>query len=301
MKILLVGLKKSYQLIRVREEGEKRGHQVEGCYTSDLIIDLSESGLHPRLASDDLYQYDLIYFWALDKCKHEWYIAGQHLRQYHNTIIVDASALKKGSGTYASPLLEYRLQTEYGLRFPKTVTLSSGQSFQSLSMTFNYPVIIKGSQSRQGRGVFLAQNQEEALSLIKRHATKYPSMAIREFIPNDGDIRIFTVGYRAIGAMKRARIDGDYRSNISQGALGSPFDLDAHPAVREMAETLSRLTEIEIAGVDIMLHQDNGLPYILEINPGPEMAGLERYTKTNAGLEIIRYFESLHQKKNEGQ
>jgi glutathione synthase/RimK-type ligase-like ATP-grasp enzyme len=120
---------------------------------------------------------------------------------------------------------------------------------------------------------------------------------IREYIPNDGDIRVFCVGYSAIGAMKRTPPKGDFRSNISVGGSGTEYDLSKNPKVKEIAEKFSRVMELEIAGVDVMIHKDIGEPYILEINPGPQFMGLEKYTKTNAALEIIKYFEFLYKKR----
>ncbi|BCX15037.1 MAG: hypothetical protein KatS3mg088_720 [Patescibacteria group bacterium] len=35
MKILIAGLVENIQVVRLREEGEKRGHVVDGCYATD--------------------------------------------------------------------------------------------------------------------------------------------------------------------------------------------------------------------------------------------------------------------------
>ena len=63
--------------------------------------------------------------------------------------------------------------------------------------------------------------------------------------------------------------------------------------MKEIAETLSRLNQNQIAGVDIIINQETSEPYILEINAGPQFRGLEEYTNVNAALEIIKYFETL--------
>ena len=48
MRILIVGLVKNPQFLRVKEEGEARGHSVIGCYASDLIIEVSEGDFSVR-------------------------------------------------------------------------------------------------------------------------------------------------------------------------------------------------------------------------------------------------------------
>ena len=161
---------------------------------------------------------------------------------------------------------------------------------------FNFPVILKLSGGRQGKSVFLLKTLVELEEKIDENKHLKHYFLIREFIPNDGDIRVFTVGYKAIGAMERTPPRGDFRSNISQGGRGAEFDLNNNFEIKELAEKASKLIKTEIAGVDIMIHKETKKPYILEINPGPQFMGLEKYTKTNVALEIIKYFEEVVKK-----
>jgi ribosomal protein S6--L-glutamate ligase len=142
----------------------------------------------------------------------------------------------------------------------------------------------------------MANSKDEIEKIIKENKEISPSFIIREFIPNDGDIRVFTVGYLAIGAMKRIPPEGDFRSNISLGGTGENYELEKYPKVKLLAEKAAEITGTEIAGVDIILHKETGNPYILEVNPGPQFTGFEKYTGVNAALEIIKYFEILHSK-----
>ena len=156
-------------------------------------------------------------------------------------------------------------------------------------------MIIKTAEGRQGKGVFKVDSKVELEKAVEELPQESPAFVVREFIPNDGDIRIFTIGYKAIGAMKRTPREGDFRSNISQGGSGEPYELDKYPEIKELAEKVSKITKTEIAGVDIIIHKETGKPYILEVNPGPQFTGLEKYTGVNAAGEIIKYFEKLRQ------
>jgi RimK family alpha-L-glutamate ligase len=192
---------------------------------------------------------------------------------------------------YLTPAADYLKQTKAEIRYPKSVVLYASADPEEAAKDFSFPLIVKISASRQGKGVFKIKSLDELKRLFSKHKDETPALVLREFIPNDGDVRVFTVGYQAIGAMKRTPKKGDFRSNISQGGSGSQFDLAKHLGVKKMAEKLSQLTRTEIAGVDIMLHQKTQKPYVLEINPGPQFTGLEKYTNTNAALEIIKFFE----------
>ena len=293
MKILIVGLKKNEQLKRLKAEGEKRGHEVRGCYTSELTIRVGRNNFDPTLRGEPLTQFDLIYIWSVGKRRWEWYTAAHWLSKKGVKIVYEKT-ISPDYLYYLTPAIDYLRQHENNLPFPKSAVLFDARSVESIIANFEFPLIMKISGGRQGRGVFMLEDQKDLEDKIKELKDVSPSFVIREFIPNDGDIRVFTVGYKAIGAMKRmATVEGEFRSNISQGGKGEVFDLDSRPEIREIAEKLSKITRTEIAGVDIMIHKETGQPYILEINPGPQFMGLEEYTNTNAALEIIKYFESL--------
>jgi len=298
MKILVVGLVKNDQLGRLRKEAEKRGHSADGCYTSELVIETGNNFFTPTLRGKSLESYELIYIWSVGKRRWEWYTAALYLREKFGTVIVNQKCISPEYNFYLTPAIDYYLQVKTNLPFPRSAIVFSASSVDSVIQGFNFPVILKTSGGRQGRGVFKIEDINELKAVVRKLITASPSLVIREFIPNDGDIRVFTVGYKAIGAMKRTPTrEGEFRSNISQGGRGEKYNLDSNPKVREIAQKASRVLATEIAGVDVMLHKETGEPYILEINPGPQFTGLEKYTGVNAAGEIIKYFESLHAKK----
>jgi RimK family alpha-L-glutamate ligase len=298
MKILIVGLKKNPQLTRIVEEGKKRGHKVEGCFTSELVINAEKDSFKPTLRGRPI-NYDLIYLWAAGRRRWEWYTTAYYLKQKYETIVVNNKVVDPNYKLFLTPAMNYMKQVKEELPFPKSILIFSEKSVDLVIDKYIFPVILKSSATKQGRGVFLLNSTEELKDKIIKLKKDSWSFIIREFIPNNGDIRVFTVGYKAIGAMKRTPArKGEFRSNISVGGKGEKYDLKKTPKVRELAERMSKISQTEIAGVDIMLHKDTGDPYILEINPGPQFTGFEKYTGINAAGEIIKYFESL-KKKNE--
>ena len=297
MKILIVGLVKNIQFERLREEGEKRGHRVEGCYVSELIIYCSNEEFSPSLRGRPL-DYDLIALWSLGQRRWEWYTAAGYLFETKNTIIVNSKVVDPTYKLYLSPSMNYYKQFREGISFPKSAVIFSKKSIPRVIDKFKFPLIVKLSQGRQGRGVYMAENVEALYKIAEDLEEKKEAFIIREYIPNDGDIRVFTVGYRAIGAMRRIPAKGEFRSNISLGGRGEKFDLEKYPEIRKIAETASKITGTEIAGVDIMINKETGKPYTLEVNPGPQFMGLEKYTGVNAAEEIIKYFEELYNKSH---
>lgn len=292
MKILIAGLTKKRQFQRFKEEGEKRGHIVEGCLASDLTIIASNESFTPKINGKDLNSYDLIYM-IVGSRLWEWYTAAVYLNKKLKTKIVNKKAIDPNYNFFLTPAIDYLRQFESSLPFPKSVVLFSENSVDSIASDFDFPVILKTSQGHRGEGVSKINSIDELKKVVAEITEHMKSCVIREFIPNDGDIRVFCVGYNAIGAMKRTPKEGEFRSNISQGGSGSVFDLENNPKIKELAEKTAKVMQTEIAGVDIIIDKETGNPYILEVNPGPQFDGLETYTKVNAAGEIIKYFESL--------
>jgi RimK family alpha-L-glutamate ligase len=292
MKILIAGLKKDYQLVRLREEGKNKGHIVDGCYSSELTIVCDKGSFKPTLRGKSLDSYNLIYL-MVSKRRWEWYTACLYLSKKNNTISVNQKSIDASYNLYMTPAIDYLRQTESDLSYPKSALIYSKGSIDSVISEFKFPVIVKNAQGRQGKGVFKVNDKEELIEKVSELEKMGQAIVVREFIPNAGDVRVFCVGKSAIGAMKRTPNAGEFRSNISLGGTGAKFDLEKNPEVKKMAERAAEITRTEIAGVDIIINKETGLPYILEVNPGPQFEGLEKYTGVNAAGKIIEYFEKL--------
>jgi RimK family alpha-L-glutamate ligase len=295
MRILVVGLVKNPQLARVKEEGKKRGHEVDGCYVSDLVIEASIDQFKPSLQGKILEDYNVIYLWALGKKSWEWYVACSYLHENYQTVVVNYKTIDPSYKLFSTAVSTYYKLHKEGILFPKSTLIFSPKSVDEAIKSYKMPVIVKASRGRQGKSVFKTSSVAEIKKITKEMGEEKKAAIIREFIPNDGDVRVFTVGFKAIGAMKRIPTDpGEFRSNISVGGRGENYELDKSPEVRKIAERMSEITATEIAGVDIMLHKVTGKPYVLEVNPGPQFTGFEKYTGVNAAEEIVKYFEKLY-------
>jgi RimK family alpha-L-glutamate ligase len=292
MKILIAGLVKNIQAERLEEEGRKRGHEVEGCYAKNLILSFEKGSFSAKLKDGrNLRDYDLIYL-MVSKTRWEWYTACSYLNKNFKTKVVNFKTIDPNYNYFLTPATDYLKQVEEGLPFPKSKILLSKKDLKEEIKDFKFPFIIKASRGRKGKGVYLIHSLEEAkVAAEEILGGEGVSFVVREFIPNNGDIRIFVVGGKAIGAMKRTSQKGEFRSNISLGGEGDKFDLESYPEIAEIAEKAAEITRTEIAGVDIIINKETNKPYILEINPSPQFEGLEKYTKVNAAEEIIKYFE----------
>ncbi len=292
MKILIVGKGKSGQSKRLQEEAEKRGHVLASCLATSLAIVSDKDTFVPTLPGIDLTSINVIYLLSLPKLRWDWYVVCDYLNKKYATKIVEKKIIDPNYKVFFSSASEYIKQVENKIAFPKTVIMAGSKHLQDYLSHFRFPLVVKNSYGQRGEGIHLAGSFAELKNFIDADQ-KSASFKIREYIPNNGDIRVFTVGYKAIGAIKRMSQTGDFRSNISLGGVGAKFDLSANPKVQEIAEKISQLTRSEIAGVDIIIHKDTEEIYVLEVNRGPQFLGLEKYAGVNVAQEIIKYFETL--------
>lgn len=294
MKILIVGLTKNYQFKRLKEEGKKRGHIVDGVKTDDLTIYSDKNTFDPKIVDRDISSYDLIYSFAT-KRRWEWYLTFIYLNRKYSTKIINRRIVSRDSGVFLAPisLVDYYRQTQNKIDYPASVTFYSQKAMDTILVRLNFPIIVKSSVGKQGRLVFKVEDKKDLMAKIGILENEKDAIVAREFIPNEGDLRIFVVGYKAVAAMKRIPKEGDFRSNISQGGRGEKFDFTKHAQIKKLAEIEAKTTGTEIAGVDVIINKDTGKPYILEVNANPQFEGLEKYTGVNVAQKIIEYFETI--------
>ncbi len=297
MKFMIVGLKNNYHIERVREEAAKYGDEVVGVLSTQLIVRTDPSkGISFRIRGlkDELASFDLIYLWTTPlKRKWDWILFLKYMYKNYGTAIVYEKYIDKDYQMLISPAWDYYREYRHSLPFPRSAVFFSKKSAKKALKYVGTPAILKVNapgMARQGKGVFFVKELEELVRIVENYEEIASRFVLREYIPNEGDIRVFIVGYKAIGAMHRIPKTGDFRSNISQGGSAEPFDLAKNPSVRKIAEKAAKVVKAEIAGVDIMLNKYTQKPYILEINHGPQFKGLETLTGVNAASAIVEYF-----------
>ena len=103
-----------------------------------------------------------------------------------------------------------------------------------------------------------------------------------------GDIRVHVLTLRdkqvILAAMKRVKLSGDFRSNVSLGAEAEPVKLT--PEQEQIALKTAQLSKLPWCAVDIMplvkgSNKELGDNVVLEINASPGTAGITEVIKTN--------------------
>ena len=184
----------------------------------------------------------------------------------------------------------------YGLNQPKTVLVpnenSVEKSFENLDTKF--PIILKTLRGSKGVGVLFVES-ERALNSVVQLIFKTDPMAdllIQEYIKTDFDVRVLILEGKIVATMQRDVLEGDFRSNYSQGAKVKKYNLS------ELETEQSLLAAKSVGGilsaVDFIPSSDpkNKPPHMLEVNSSPGTEGIEEASGKNIVKEILEHFNN---------
>ncbi|HMP29886.1 MAG TPA: RimK family alpha-L-glutamate ligase, partial [Saprospiraceae bacterium] len=154
----------------------------------------------------------------------------------------------------------------------------------------NPPYIIKLLQGTQGLGVILSESTSNAEAILEAFLRTQDSALVQKFIPESkgSDLRVFVVGDRIVGAMKRQAQEGEFRSNLHRGGFAYLVKLSSQE--EEIAIKSAKALGVPIAGIDIL--QGNDGPLVIEVNVSPGLEGIEGTTQYDIAGEIIKFIES---------
>ena len=193
-------------------------------------------------------------------------------------------------------LRSMQILSRAGVGMPKTAFTNYSEDVPAMiQQVGGAPVIIKLLEGTQGLGVVLAESAKAAQSVIEAFHNLKARIIVQEFIAESkgADLRAFVVDGEVVGAMKRQGIDGEFRSNLHRGGVGTLVKLTR--AEKAAALLATKALGLGIAGVD-MLQSKRG-PLVLEVNSSPGLEGIEKATQQDIAGRIIDYTTALAGKK----
>ncbi len=149
-----------------------------------------------------------------------------------------------------------------------------------------FPVVIKELYGSMGAQVYLANTLEEAIATVEQIGARpflFQAM-IRESYGRD--IRVNIVGDRVLASMLREGKNGDFRSNIGNGGVGTPVSLSKKE--ERVALAAAKAVGADFAGVDLLFGK-GGEPIVCEVNSNPHFLGTLRYLGVNLADAIFEY------------
>ena len=189
-------------------------------------------------------------------------------------------------------LYAHQIFAEKGIPTPKTMLVKHPVNANLVDKEIGWPAIVKIMAGSYGKGVYQVTSKSRFTDFIDfAHGIKTDeAIIVQEYIdthPGE-DLRVFVVGDKVLGAMKRRAKDGSFKANITRGGVGENYTLT--PEIEDMALRVARSLDLEVAGVDLLFGKEGFL--VCEANSAPGFEGFEHATGINVAKEIIDYAKS---------
>ncbi len=191
--------------------------------------------------------------------------------------------------TVKDKLYTLQILAESNLPIPKTILLKFPVESEIVTKHLSFPVIVKTLSGSQGAGVFLSpdKNSFKDLTELIYSTNKSANLILQEYIGHSKgrDLRVFTVGGRVVAAMERIAKDGNFKANFSIGGDVQAYEVT--PELEWVVLEISRLLNLDIAGVDLLFDEDGFK--ICEVNSSPGWQGLEKCNDVDVASEIFNF------------
>lgn len=211
----------------------------------------------------------------------------RHLERLGSLLVNGSEAISNAK----DKLYTMQILAQANIPTPRTMLAKDPVNIEYIEKRIGFPVVVKTLSGMHGKGVYLAENPsnfEQLIDMVMEVNDK-ANLIIQEFISHAAgtDIRVFLIGGKIVGAMKRKSSDGDFRANITRGGSPQPIDLDSDAEF--LAIQSSNIMNLDIAGVDLLIDKEGFR--ICEINSAPGFQGLEKATGLNIAAEIVHFVE----------
>ena len=188
---------------------------------------------------------------------------------------------------------------DYGVKQPVTHLINdpenSEQAFENLNT--QYPIILKTLRGSKGVGVLFIESSKALDSIVQliHKQDEDADLLLQEYIKTDYDARVLVLGGKVLSTMKRPVIEGDFRSNVSQGSKPEKLEL-TELEIEESLKAAKAVNGVWTA-VDFIPSKNRTKepPFIIEVNSSPGTEGMEEATGRNISKEILEFFSD---KKN---
>ena len=184
---------------------------------------------------------------------------------------------------------------DYGLTQPQTKLINDHEKSNEIvdKSGIKFPLIMKTLRGSKGVGVLFVDSPKGLDSIVQliHKQDEDADLLVQEYIKTDYDVRVLVLGGKVLAAMKRPVIEGDFRSNVSQGSEPKKIKLTE----LEIEESLKAAKAVNglWTAVDFIpsKNREKEPPFMLEVNSSPGTEGIEEATGLNIAKAVIEHFQ----------
>lgn len=271
MKISVVCKSSEWQVTQLLEEARKR----------DLLLEVTD--IH---SINDVHKLGDIVIWrssSLGASPERREVMAEILK---DKILINRSLVKYPEVTHKDFQQAHILENEPQVHGIPTFIFQSEKELQQAVQEnkLRYPFIEKPKLGSKGIGISLIENE----SSLPKEEARIQKNTYQNFVRNDGDYRVFVLGGKVLGAIKRKAQSGNFLNNVSQGGTAEVVtDTKVLSVLSLMATRVAGAFDLTLCGVDIIYDQVEKVYRFLEVNTVPQWKGFQTATRVPVAEHII--------------
>jgi ribosomal protein S6--L-glutamate ligase len=270
--------------VALKEAGEQLGAEI-------VILDLDECAVVNTAKPEVLYQgkkldgFDAILVRGSEsKLEFRTHIVDYMMRT-GVVVINSVDAIKNCDNKF----LTQTILNAAGVKTPDTVSIVKIEQIDAAVhyLGNKFPMIVKTVSGSHGIGVIKVESFEGLKSVLQYLLAQKTDVMIQEFIAHKESGRIMILGDKVIASVMRSIPDGDFRSNMDQGA-----ELSKHVATTkevEVALKVAKTLGCVLSAIDYII-DPNGEMVVFEANSSPGLKGIQSVNEDiDIALEIMKF------------
>ncbi len=258
------------------ESLKSKGIEIEQATFNQLVFNLGGEGNRITISTtgEDLSDFGLVYF-RTSKIKGQSNVAAAIALYLSNR---NAPYIDRAVGLCSDPdkLFQYIGLSDNGVNIPVGVFMLPNllkDSYERLVADLGSPFILKDTQGNRGENNYLINSRAEFDRALRQAEDLGFWMIAQQYITNDCDYRLITLGGQVPLVIKRQRKDDStHLNNVSKGGKAEIVEASSLPDVLiNQAVMAAKLFHLQISGVDLIQDKDSKTWYCLEVNKAPLM------------------------------
>lgn len=191
--------------------------------------------------------------------------------------------------TVKDKLFAQQILAEKNLPTPNTMLVKFPINTKLVEKIIGFPVVVKTLSGSQGSGVFLSKSRgefEDLMQLIEATSPK-ANIILQQFVKSSHgrDLRVFTIGGRAVACIERNAGGDTFKANMSAGGTGKEHPIT--PEIEWLATQTSNVLGLDVAGIDLLFDEQHFK--VCEANSSPGFEGMESVVDVNMAKEIFHF------------
>jgi ribosomal protein S6--L-glutamate ligase len=281
---VLTRLPNYYTEKRLREEAEKKGHDILVVRYSDCHINLTSDAPGVYYKGELLTGLDAI----IPRIAPPMVSYGAAVvRQLESEYVYSAN----GSVALVRSWDKFRalqVLSRAKVTIPQTIFSRDADDVDIVLETLDVPLIVRPAVGYGDGSSVLAETKRAARSVIKAFSVSDKTFLIQEFAQAEtGTVRAMVIGSSIVASIKMPSIRDENDSPI-------PFPLSADQ--KRIALRASKALGLTVCTVDV--GETDAGPVVIDVQPAPSLEIMERTTGKNIAGKIIEYIEINAKRRN---